>query len=91
MFVRKSTRPRIATLPDGSVLSIADLPPVNTRWVASRKAIVVHAVHHGLLTRDEAIDRYGLSGEEFDAWCAAVERHGIGALKITALQKFRQP
>src|SRR3954467_3524614 len=36
--------------PDGSVLTLADLPqPDAQRWVASRKAIVVAAVRGGLL------------------------------------------
>lgn len=90
MFLRKTTGPRTATLGDGTILTLADLPPVDTRWVASRKAVVVAAVQHGLLLRDEAISRYGLTEEEFDAWARAVSRHGRNALKITQLQKFRQ-
>ncbi len=42
MYLKRVDGPRQVTLPDGSVLSRADLPPVETqRWVASRKAIVV--------------------------------------------------
>lgn len=91
MFVKKSKGPRVVTLPDGSLLSVADLPPVDTRWVASRKAIVLKAVTHGLIAREDAIRRYGLSAEEFDGWMSAVEKHGTKALKVTALQKYRQP
>ncbi|CAM3208060.1 Protein of unknown function [Paracoccus aminovorans] len=91
MFLRKSPGPRTAILPDGSILTLADLPPPQTRWVASRKAAVVGAVQHGLLTREEAIRRYGLTGEEFDGWVSAFRRHGRNALKVTQLQKFRQP
>lgn len=91
MFVKKTDRPRTATLSDGTILTVADLPPVNTRWVASRKEIVVNAVDHGLISEDEALRRYGLSVEEFDAWRSAVHKHGRAALKVTALQKFRQP
>lgn len=91
MFLKKIDGPRAVTLPDGSVLSRADLPPAATRrWVASRKAIVVKAVAHGLIARDEAIDRYGLSEEEFDSWLRAIATHGIDALKVTALHKYRQ-
>lgn len=90
MFVKKTSGPRIVTLQDGSILSLADLPPPDTRWVASRKQIVVQAVSHGLMTRAEALRRYGLSDEEFDSWCHAVRRHGKAALKVTALQKYRQ-
>ena len=91
MFVKKTSAPRIVTLPNGTMLSVADLPPVATRWVASRKETVVLAVEHGLITRDDALRRYGLSDEEFDGWIAAMKRHGRAALKVTGLQKYRQP
>lgn len=90
MFLKKTHGPRTAILADGTVLTLADLPPRDTRWVASRKAVVVAAVEHGLLPRTEAIQRYDLTEEEFDGWVAAVGRHGRNALKITQLQKFRQ-
>lgn len=91
MFVKKSSGPRTVTLPDGRILTMADLPPSDTRWVASRKEIVVLAIRHGLITRDEALRRYGLSDEELDAWEQAVAKHGRKALKVTSLQRFRQP
>lgn len=90
MFVKKTSGPRIVTLDDGSILSIADLPLADTRWVASRKQTVVLAVSHGLISREDALRRYGLSEEEFDSWCGAIARHGKAALKVTALQKYRQ-
>lgn len=91
MFVKKTTGPRIVTLGCGRILSVADLPVADTRWVASRKQTVVLAVTHGLITREEALRRYGLSDEEFEGWCLAVARHGKAALKVTSLQKYRQP
>ena len=91
MFVKKTDGPRTAALPNGTILTVADLPPANTRWVASRKEIVVNAVDHGLISQEEALRRYGLSVEEFEAWRNAVRRHGRAALKVTALQKYRQP
>lgn len=90
MFLKKTPGPRTAILPDGTILTLADLPPTDTRWVASRKAVVVAAVQHGLLMRDDAINRYGLTDEEFETWVSAVARYGRNALKITQLQKFRQ-
>lgn len=91
MFLKKIDGPRAVTLPDGTVLSRADLPPPTTRrWVARRKAVVVRAVEHGLIARDEALERYDLSDEEFDSWQQAVMVHGVDALKVTALQKYRQ-
>lgn len=91
MYLKKVDGPRQVTLPDGTVLSRADLPPPDTwRWVASRKAIVVRAVTHGLISESEALARYALSEEEFALWRAAVEVHGENALKVTAIQKYRQ-
>jgi Protein of unknown function (DUF1153) len=91
MFLKKVDGPRQVTLPDGSILSRADLPPADTRrWVASRKMVVVRAVQYGLIPEAEALARYGLSEEEFALWRDAVATHGENALKVTALQKYRQ-
>lgn len=91
MYLKKVDGPRAITLPDGTVMTRADLPPPETRrWVASRKAAVVKAVAYGLITLKEALDRYQLSEEEFDLWRQAVESHGEKALKVTAIQKYRQ-
>jgi hypothetical protein len=91
MFLKRVDGPRQVKLPDGSVLTRADLPPADTRrWVASRKAVVVKAVVWGLLPMAEALERYGLSEEEFAIWREAVDRHGDEGLKVTAIQKFRQ-
>ena len=91
MFLKKIDGPRAVTLPDGTIMTRADLPPAETRrWVASRKARVVRAVAFGLLPLKEALERYALSEEEFDLWRDAVEKHGEKALKVTAIQKFRQ-
>ncbi|MBN2760054.1 MAG: DUF1153 domain-containing protein [Rhodobacteraceae bacterium] len=92
MYIKKVDGPRAVNLEDGTVLSLADLPPRDTRrWVASRKAVVVQAVGAGLLSRKAALERYELSEEEFDLWAKAVETYGVDALKVTALQRYRQP
>ena len=91
MFLKRVDGPRQVTLPDGSILTRADLPPADTRrWVASRKAIVVKAVISGLITQAEALERYSLSEEEFTLWRDAVARHRDKALRVTTLQKYRQ-
>jgi Protein of unknown function (DUF1153) len=91
MYLKKVDGPRAITLPDGSVLSRADLPVEATRrWVASRKLTVVRAVAYGLISEAEALQRYEISEEEFGFWRAAVDTHGAKALKVTALQRFRQ-
>ena len=91
MFLKKIDGPRAITLPDGSVMTRADLPaPETRRWVASRKARVVKAVVFGLLSLKEALDRYGLSEEEFEIWRHAIDVHGEKALKVTSIQKYPQ-
>lgn len=92
MFIKRVNGPRIVTLPDGSTMTRADLPPVDTkRWVASRKAAVVKAVACGLITREEAKTCYALSEEELSSWENAIRQHGREALKATTLQRYRQP
>ncbi len=91
MYLKKVDGPRAVTLPDGSILTRADLPPAETRrWVASRKAKVVRAVAYGLIPLKEALQRYSLSEEEFEIWRHAIESHGENGLKVTTIQKYRQ-
>lgn len=90
MYLKRPSGPRVVTLKDGSTLSRADLPSVNTtRWVASRKAVVVKAVEAQLLDFNEACDMYALSEEELESWRLAVSEFGESALKTTALQRYR--
>jgi hypothetical protein len=91
MYIRRVKGPVCVTLPDGSKLTRSDLPPASTkRWVARRKAVVVAAVDHGLIEPEEACAMYQLSAEELEIWRSAVRRHGAAALRVTALQKYRQ-
>jgi hypothetical protein len=83
-------RPTSVVGPNGTILTMDTLPPPNTRrWVARRKAEVVTAVRAGLMTFDEACTRYGLTAEEFASWERAIDRHGLGGLRVTRLQQFR--
>lgn len=91
MYLKKVDGPRAVTLPDGTMMTRADLPaPETRRWVASRKAILVKAVAYGLVSEGEILKIYDLSEEEFRTWQAAVNRHGEAALKATSVQKYRQ-
>ena len=77
--------------PDGSPLTIADLPPTDTkRWVIRRKAEVVAAVRGGLLSLEEACARYTLTVDEFLGWQASIDRHGLAGLRTTRIQQYRQ-
>lgn len=76
--------------PDGRPLTIADLPPKDTkRWVIHRKSEVVTAVCSGLISLEEACDRYALTVEEFLSWQRSVERFGLQGLRTTRLQDYR--
>jgi hypothetical protein len=66
------------------------LPPSDTRrWVTRRKAQVVTAVRSGLLTFEEACQRYSLSEEEFKAWQDLLDHHGLNGLRATRTQDYR--
>ncbi|SPJ22278.1 CtrA inhibitor SciP [Palleronia abyssalis] len=92
MYIKKVSGPRSVVLPDGTMMTRADLPDRNTRrWVASRKAAVVRAVEAGLISRDEAQDLYEISEEELESWSTAVSQFGEAALRTTRIQKYRQP
>src|ERR1700688_4074065 len=84
-------RPRVKYVigPDGSPLTIADLPaPETKRWVIRRKAVVVAAVRGGLLTLAEACTRYALTVDELLAWEYSIDRHGLAGLRTTHIQKY---
>lgn len=85
-------RPRVKYVigPDGMPLTIADLPPANTRrWVIRRKAEVVAAVRGGLLSLAQACVRYRLTVDEFLSWQRSIEQHGLAGLRATRLQDYR--
>lgn len=66
------------------------LPPPDTlRWVMRRKAQVVAAVRSGVLTFEEACQRYLLSEEEFKSWMKLLDSHGVRGLRATRTQEYR--
>ncbi|MEO0785752.1 MAG: DUF1153 domain-containing protein [Pseudomonadota bacterium] len=76
--------------PNGQVITLADLPPPTiTRWVTRRKAEVVAAVQGGLLSVEDALERYSLSEEEFTGWQRLYSAHGTKGLRATRLQQYR--
>ncbi|MET0337530.1 DUF1153 domain-containing protein [Caulobacter sp. 73W] len=76
--------------PTGAPLTLSDLPPAATeRWVIRRKAEVVAAVRGGLLSLEDACERYRLTSEEFAGWQKSIERHGLAGLRTTRLQQYR--
>jgi Protein of unknown function (DUF1153) len=76
--------------PDGGRLTVADLPPPETRrWVIRRKAEVVAAVRGGLILLEEACDLYAMGRQEFLSWNNSLEQHGFRGLRTTKIQRYR--
>lgn len=76
--------------PEGAPMTLKDLPPPGTkRWVIRRKAEVVAGVRAGLISLEEACERYTLSVEEFLSWQKLIDRHGLRGLRVTRLQDYR--
>ncbi len=87
----RSLQPEQVMGPAGRPISKDDLPPPDTkRWVIRRKAEVVFAVRNGLISLEEACERYTLSVEEFLSWQRLIDAHGVRGLRATRLQKYRQ-
>lgn len=90
MFENLKIRLPTVTGPLGEPLTLASLPlPTIPRWFIRRKAEVVAAVNGGLLTIDEACERYSLTLEEFASWQRAVDRSGMQGLRATRTQHYR--
>lgn len=90
MSEHQTTKVNYVIGPDGSPLTVADLPPPDTkRWVIRRKAEVVAGVRSGLISLEEACARYKLSVEEFLSWQRLIDRHGLRGLRATRLQDYR--
>ena len=83
-------RPKYVIGPDGSPLTLANLPTPDTkRWVIRRKAEVIAAVRGGLLSIEEAASRYKLTVDELLSWQSSFDQHGLAGLRTTRLQDYR--
>lgn len=90
MIENQKFRPEQVIGPLGEPLTLASLPaPGTSRWVVRRKAEVVSAVSGGLLSVDDACNRYNLTLEEFAGWQRAVERSGMPGLRVTRIQHYK--
>ena len=91
MTVPLQRMPKYVIGPDGSPLTMADLPaPGMKRWVIRRKAQVVAAVRGGLLSIEDACSRYMLTVDEFLSWQSSIDQHGLAGLRMTRTQQYRQ-
>jgi hypothetical protein len=92
VFMNEMPFLRCVTGPNGTVLTVASLPPVDTkRWVIRRKAEVVAAVRGGLLSLDDACKRYKLTIDEFLIWHRLITRYGFEGLRVTRVRDYRSP
>ena len=90
MIENQKIRPAQVIGPLGEPLTIDSLPPPDTNhWVIRRKAEIVAAVNGGLLSVEEACERYSLSLEEFATWQRAIERSGMYGLRVTRIQHYK--
>src|ERR1700689_2431548 len=77
--------------PDHDAALFTELPSPDTkRWVIRRKAAVVAAVRAGILSLEQACERYKLSSEEFLNWQKLVDSHGLPGLRVPRLHAYRQ-
>ena len=90
MLENQNFRPAFVIGPLGERLDLKSLPsPETRRWVIRRKAEVVAAIQGGLLTFDEACERYSLALEELASWQRNVDRSGMQGLRVTRIQHYR--
>jgi hypothetical protein len=76
--------------PLGELLTLEKLPVgTRIRWVPRRKAEVVAAVTGGLLTVDDACERFGLTLEEYTSWERGVRQKGLRGLRATPCKNGR--
>lgn len=76
---------KTATGPRGEVLTVFDLPrDRNVRWSKRRKAEVVLAIQAGIISADEACNRYALTVEELAGWQQSYWVRGMAGLRLKA-------
>jgi len=90
-FAQPSEQVKIVRISDADrQKELSRLPPPDTqRWVMRRKAQVVSAVRSGLLSFEDACQRYSLSEEEFKSWMGLLDAHGVRGLRATRSQDYR--
>jgi hypothetical protein len=59
------------------------------RWTIRRKAALLEAVRSGMLSLENASQRYALSLEELRTWERNFDRYGVYGLRATRLQIYR--
>ena len=76
--------------PHGKRVTLADLPPrTHRRWLLSHKEIVVTAVCQGLLSFEEACERYSLTLDEYLSWQRTFDSQRAPRLHASLIEKTR--
>ena len=57
--------------------------------VAGEHDEVVAAVRGGLISLEEACERYTLTVDEFLSWQRSIDKHGLPGLRATRIQEYR--
>ena len=68
---------------------VSPLPSPDQRMTPNRKARIVDGVAARELPIEAALERYGLTAEEFHTWQRKLDRHGVQGLRQTRAQQYR--
>jgi hypothetical protein len=66
-------------------------PPRPDRWLPQRKAEVIAAVDGGVLSLDDALERYALTIEEYLSWQRGIREGGLAGLRVYTERPMRNP
>lgn len=71
-------------------IKLTELPSTTTkRWVMNRKAQVIAAISNGIMSFEEACQRYNIAGDELKSWIRLINAHGVRGLRATKIQQYR--
>jgi hypothetical protein len=73
------------------LMTAADLPARIGRWTPIKKIMVIEAIRAGLITKEAALQRYGIGADEFGMWLTRYQGHGREGLKSTVRPGVPKP
>ena len=74
----------------GLVAPVVDPPPVLLPGEADLLDEIFVRSSGGLLSLEEACNRYTLTMDEFLSWQISIDKHGLAGLRTTRIQQYRQ-
>lgn len=75
--------------PNGEPVTRDDLPDASGRWTPKRKALVVAAIRGGLITLEEAGQRYHFSPAEIERLGQLINQHSLEGARVTYAKQYR--